>query len=210
MTLRAAYLGPAGTFSEDALRAATAGVEVEAVPTATVHDAILSVASGEVDRALVRRERDRRLGAPDPRHARVRGARRDHRGRAPNPSAMRSLPARRSRSVRSRPWSVIPSRAPSAPVPREELPRPSRIAESTAEAVRTVGASERRGRLWARRRRDLRLRGAPRRRRGRARQRHAVRVDRARRGPRRAQRRLAHDASSPSWVRTTRARWSRR
>ena len=59
MTLRAAYLGPAGTFSEDALRAATAGVEVEAVPTATVHDAILSVASGEVDRALVRRSRTR-------------------------------------------------------------------------------------------------------------------------------------------------------
>ena len=53
MTLRVAYLGPAGTFSEDALRAATSGVEVEGVPTASVHDAILAVGSGEVDRALV-------------------------------------------------------------------------------------------------------------------------------------------------------------
>ena len=43
MTLRVAYLGPAGTFSEDALRAATSGVEVEGVPTASVHDAILAV-----------------------------------------------------------------------------------------------------------------------------------------------------------------------
>ena len=61
-----------------------------------------------------------------------------------NPSAMRSLPARSSRSVRSRPWSVIPSRAPSAPGScARSCPEPSWIAESTAEAVRTVGASER-------------------------------------------------------------------
>ncbi len=51
--LRVAFLGPAGTFSEDALRAATAGTEIAAQPTATVHDAILAVASGEADRALV-------------------------------------------------------------------------------------------------------------------------------------------------------------
>jgi prephenate dehydratase len=53
MTLSVAYLGPAGTFSEDALRAATAGVEVEPAPVPTVHDAILAVAAGTADRALV-------------------------------------------------------------------------------------------------------------------------------------------------------------
>lgn len=51
--LRVAFLGPAGTFSEDALRAATARVEIEAEPAPTVPDAILAVAAGEVDRALV-------------------------------------------------------------------------------------------------------------------------------------------------------------
>jgi prephenate dehydratase len=51
--LRVAFLWPAGTFSEDALRAATAGVEVDARPAASVHEAILSVADGGADRALV-------------------------------------------------------------------------------------------------------------------------------------------------------------
>jgi prephenate dehydratase len=53
VSVRVAFLGPAGTFSEDALRAATAGMDVEAVPLATVHDAILAVSSQEADRALV-------------------------------------------------------------------------------------------------------------------------------------------------------------
>src|SRR5215207_8536327 len=51
--LRVAFLGPAGTFSEDALRAATAELEVEQQPTPTVHDAIVAVAEGTADRALV-------------------------------------------------------------------------------------------------------------------------------------------------------------
>ena len=51
--LRVAYLGPAGTFSEDALRAATTGVAMEPAPVPTVHDAILAVAAGTADRALV-------------------------------------------------------------------------------------------------------------------------------------------------------------
>jgi prephenate dehydratase len=48
-----AFLGPAGTFSEDALRAATAGLEIDARPAATVYEAIRAVGEGEVDRALV-------------------------------------------------------------------------------------------------------------------------------------------------------------
>ena len=51
--MRVAYLGPAGTFSEDALRAATAGAGYEPLPRPTVFDAIQAVAEGEADRALV-------------------------------------------------------------------------------------------------------------------------------------------------------------
>jgi prephenate dehydratase len=51
--MRVAFLGPAGTFSEDALRTAARGADLEAVPAATVYDAIHAVRDGEVDRALV-------------------------------------------------------------------------------------------------------------------------------------------------------------
>ncbi len=50
--LRIAYLGPAGTFTEDALREAASG-EFEPLRTATIHDAILAVQRGEAERALV-------------------------------------------------------------------------------------------------------------------------------------------------------------
>jgi prephenate dehydratase len=51
--MRVAYLGPAGTFSDDAVRAATAGREVERLPLPTVHEAISAVADGAADLALV-------------------------------------------------------------------------------------------------------------------------------------------------------------
>ena len=51
--MKIAYLGPAGTFTEDALREAAAGQEFEPLRTATVHDAILAVEAGEAERALV-------------------------------------------------------------------------------------------------------------------------------------------------------------
>jgi prephenate dehydratase len=50
--MRIAYLGPAGTFTEDALREAAAA-DFEPLRTATVHDAILAVEEGGADRALV-------------------------------------------------------------------------------------------------------------------------------------------------------------
>ena len=50
---RVAFLGPAGTFSEDALRAAAGEAEIDALPRATVYAAIRAVAEGEADRALV-------------------------------------------------------------------------------------------------------------------------------------------------------------
>lgn len=51
--MRIAYLGPAGTFTEDALREAMPAAEVESLRTPTVHDAIVAVERGEADRAFV-------------------------------------------------------------------------------------------------------------------------------------------------------------
>jgi prephenate dehydratase len=52
--VRIAYLGPAGTFTEDALHEALGpGAEFEPMRTPTVHDAILAVERGEAERALV-------------------------------------------------------------------------------------------------------------------------------------------------------------
>ena len=50
--LRVAYLGPAGTHTDEALRA-SAESEVIQVPCATVRDAIMSVQQGETERAVV-------------------------------------------------------------------------------------------------------------------------------------------------------------
>lgn len=51
--MRIAYLGPAGTFTEDALGEAVGGGEFEPLLTTTIPDAILAVERGEADRALV-------------------------------------------------------------------------------------------------------------------------------------------------------------
>jgi prephenate dehydratase len=50
---KVAFLGPAGTFTEDALLEAAAGEHFEPLRTATIHDAILAVEQGAADRALV-------------------------------------------------------------------------------------------------------------------------------------------------------------
>ncbi|HEX6665463.1 MAG TPA: prephenate dehydratase [Solirubrobacterales bacterium] len=51
--MKIAYLGPAGTFTEDALGEAAPAAEFEPLRTATIHDAILAVERGEADQALV-------------------------------------------------------------------------------------------------------------------------------------------------------------
>ncbi len=51
--MRIAYLGPAGTFTEDALRQASPEKQFESMWTSTVHDAILAVERGEAERAFV-------------------------------------------------------------------------------------------------------------------------------------------------------------
>jgi prephenate dehydratase len=50
--MRVAYLGPAGTYSEEALRTSAPG-EVEEVPCPTVYDTVMAVQDGAVDRAVV-------------------------------------------------------------------------------------------------------------------------------------------------------------
>jgi prephenate dehydratase len=51
--LKVAYLGPEGTFSEDALNLAIGDTDVERLPQPSIHEAILAVRDGSADRALV-------------------------------------------------------------------------------------------------------------------------------------------------------------
>jgi prephenate dehydratase len=51
--VRVAYLGPAGTFSQEALLAAPGSSGWEALPQPSVYDAVLAVHDGAADRALV-------------------------------------------------------------------------------------------------------------------------------------------------------------
>jgi prephenate dehydratase len=50
--VRVGFLGPAGTYAEEALRASAPGV-VDEVPFATVYETVMAVQSGSVDRAVV-------------------------------------------------------------------------------------------------------------------------------------------------------------
>jgi prephenate dehydratase len=50
--MRVGYLGPAGTYSEEALRA-SAPEGIEEVPYPTIYDAVMAVEEGEVERAVV-------------------------------------------------------------------------------------------------------------------------------------------------------------
>ena len=50
--MRVAYLGPAGTYSEEALRA-SAPRRFEEIPYPTIYDALIAVRDGDVDRAVV-------------------------------------------------------------------------------------------------------------------------------------------------------------
>jgi prephenate dehydratase len=51
--MRVAFLGPAGTFSEDALLAAAGDADIDPLPRPSVYAAIRAVAEGDADRALV-------------------------------------------------------------------------------------------------------------------------------------------------------------
>lgn len=51
--MRAAYFGPEGTYTHEALLADTRGIDLETVPLPTIYDAVMAVHVGAVDRALV-------------------------------------------------------------------------------------------------------------------------------------------------------------
>jgi prephenate dehydratase len=51
--MRVAYLGPAGTFSEDALYSAAGDAELERLPMPSIHEAVLAVEEGAAERAFV-------------------------------------------------------------------------------------------------------------------------------------------------------------
>ncbi len=53
MTPRVAFLGPAGTFSDDALAASTRGAQFERVPKSSIYEVIDAINQGSADRALV-------------------------------------------------------------------------------------------------------------------------------------------------------------
>jgi prephenate dehydratase len=51
--LRVAFLGPAGTYTEEALRASSPAGDVQELPYPTVYEAVMAVQDGEADRAIV-------------------------------------------------------------------------------------------------------------------------------------------------------------
>ncbi|CAN5212498.1 prephenate dehydratase [soil metagenome] len=51
--LRVAFLGPEGTFSDDAMRVAAGEVELEPIEAVSIHDAVMAVADDRADRAFV-------------------------------------------------------------------------------------------------------------------------------------------------------------
>ncbi len=142
--MRVTFLGPAGTFSEDALRAAVGEAEIDARPAPTVYDAIRAVAQGEAERALVPFENSIEGAvrstldtlAFDAPSVTIAG---EHDHPIANSLIARSeLPLERIEVVLSHPQAS----AQCARFIREQLPGAKvRAAPSTAEAVREVSVS---------------------------------------------------------------------
>lgn len=144
--VRIAYLGPAGTFTEDALREAAGGEQFEPLRTATVLDAILAVERGEAERALAPFENSIEGSVRSTLDALAFEApgvtivgEHDFAVRA-HLIARRPLELERIEAVLSHPQPL----AQCARFLRERLPGAERrSAGSTAEAVRLIGESER-------------------------------------------------------------------
>lgn len=142
---RVAYLGPPGTNTDEALRASAAG-PIEAVAAKTVHDAILAVQRGEVERAVVPIENSLEGGvaatldaladeASDVRIVRETIHSIQHHLIAARPLALGSL-----ERVLSHPHAV----GQCARFLREQLPAVEvAAASSTAEAVRSLADTDR-------------------------------------------------------------------
>lgn len=141
--MRAAFLGPVGTFSHEALLALPGAVDFELEPTSSIRDAVLAVQSGDADGALVPLENsiegsvrvtfDTLLGdAPDVSIAREVGRAIHHCLVGMGDADLGSV-----REVASHPQAL----AQCADYLRERLPAvPTRAVSSTAEAVELVAA----------------------------------------------------------------------
>jgi prephenate dehydratase len=143
--MRIAYLGPAGTFTEDALREVVAEQELEPLCTSTVHEAILAVEQGEAERAFVPFENSIEGSvrstldtlAFDTRAVTIVGQH-DYRVRA-HLIAREPIESGRITTVLSHPQPL----AQCARFLREQLPQAHReTASSTAEAVRLISESD--------------------------------------------------------------------
>jgi prephenate dehydratase len=147
--MRIAFLGPEGTFSEDALQAAAGSTDIQPLPAPTVYEAIRAVAEGEAERALVPFENSIEgavrstldtlaFEAPSVTIA----GEHDHPIRS-SLIAREELPLERIQVVLSHPQAS----AQCARFIREQLPAAEvRAAASTADAVREVSRS---ARPWA-------------------------------------------------------------
>src|SRR3954454_19231622 len=138
--MRVAYLGPAGTFTEEALRASAPG-EVEELPYPTVYETVMAVQEGEAERAVVPIEKSLEGGVAATLDAlageadRVRIARELVRPVHHCVVAPRELALDDAERVVSHPQAT----AQCARFLRERLPHAERVsAPSTAEAVRQV------------------------------------------------------------------------
>jgi prephenate dehydratase len=143
--VRVAFLGPEGTFAEEALRvSAPAGGEIEEVPYPTVYETVMAVQDGEVDRAVVPIENSLEgsvtatLDALAGEAERVRIAAEVVRPIAHCLAARPGLALEDVRRVISHPQAI----AQCAGFLRGRLPRAETgSAPSTADAVRTVAAT---------------------------------------------------------------------
>jgi prephenate dehydratase len=143
--MRVAFLGPAGTFSEDALLAAVGDEDIEPIPRPSVYSAIRAVADREADRALVPFENSIEGSvrstldtlAFEAQGITIAGEH-DHTIRH-SLIARTEVPLERITVVLSHPQAS----AQCASFIRDNLPEASvRAAASTADAVRSVAAAE--------------------------------------------------------------------
>jgi prephenate dehydratase len=147
--LKVAYLGPTGTFTEEALLDAAAGAELELSPRATIFEAVNAVERGEAGRGFVPFENSVEGAvrstldalAFDTEHVRIAGEH-DHPIRH-NLIAAEELELERIEVVVSHPQA----NAQCARFIREQLPEAEvRAIASTSDAVRQVAEA---GRPWA-------------------------------------------------------------
>ncbi len=143
--MRLGYLGPEGTFSEQALLASPLGAAGDAVPLPTIHETVMAVHDGRVDRALVPIE-NALEGAVRPTLDALAGEARDVVIVGEQVLAVRTCLIARTGTGRADIAVVLSHPQPLAQCAgflRRELPGAEvRAAASTADAVRSVATAK--------------------------------------------------------------------